>query len=895
MSRFKTIYVMPHSHFDYGYTHPQPMLRELQKDYLDQVIDLCERTENNNEGEAFCWTIEANAVLVDWLKDSSNESVDRLRNLIMNGQIAVTALPYHSTPMANLDELWDLFQDIPFIEKRLDYKIRTAINHDVNGQPWPLAELMLQAGVDFYLTGINVHFGGIPFERPCAFLWETPAGDRLRCFLGEHYSLFSQFAKSETLPTLMAKGGSDEDIYKHMRQGLAAYEEALAQRTWDQDYYFLTMTNPPLYDNNSPDTFLPQAIQIYNRLSSDQKIKIITVDQLRTISLESQKTEELEVKRGDWTDYWNFGAGSTPQETRIHKRGQGLLKAMDYLSTVEKPGVRAAHATEKAKRLLLLHSEHTWGASDSINDPYADRTRAQRVHKDHLAWDGVSLATYALGDQLENLHRKPGSFSGQAEGVRQRVYNPTPYPLVLGVPDLFGELGDEATSLSSLRTERLLPYESAEVSLEDRLKRKLQKRVHLAPYSFTSLKRKEVEVKPGLEASFVFANGELTTPYYRLKWNDQGQLLSWTDREGEVSYIQDEETTPLPFASLVRETLDPSETKARKAFFDRNLDEGNLSIANWQPGWKALREVVAASDDFSYVMDEDSIVLGFSFPAGAGLKGGTILFTLYSQSPEMDIDLNVIVDGQDAPESYYLAWPLALEEGWSAYYDTAGKPLALDKEQIGAVSKDWITQDTFYAAFDDHKGMYIASTDSPLVAPNGFGFAQESKVIPRTKNPLPLTWLSNNYWETNFNSKVEGLLSSHLSLMPAETYQAIIGKTLGAKSGEAFLSILTLDDLEEGTHYDLISDHVTLEMLRPVEDGLIAVFRNLDDTSARSCSFGLGKSLQAVYRIEEAYYTNPRLEQGESLPVEEQGKSIELNLPAGALQGIYLKLKRRPQ
>jgi alpha-mannosidase len=894
MSRFKTIYVMPHSHFDYGYTHPQAMLRELQKDYLDQAIELCEKTQNNNAGEAFCWTVEAHEVLADWLRDASAESVDRLKDLIHKGQIAVTALPYHSTPMANLDELWDLFQDVPLIEQRLEYKIRTAINHDVNGQPWPLAELMIQAGVDFYLTGINVHFGGIPFERPCAFFWETAAGKRLRCYLGEHYSLFSQFANSETLPTLMAKGGSDEEIYAHMRQGLAAYEEALAQRSWKQDYYFLTMTNPPLYDNNSPDSFLPQAIQIYNRLSPDQKIEIITIDQLRDISLKTQKAEDLEVKRGDWTDYWNFGAGSTPQETRIHKRGQVFLKAMDYLATVDEPGRRASHAAEKAKRLLLLHSEHTWGASDAINDPYADMTRAQRVHKDHLAWDGVALAAYALGDQLEKLHHKPGSFSGQAEGVRQRVYNPTPYPMSLGVPDLFSELGDEGTSLASLRIERLLPYMPAQLSLEDRLKRKLRKRVHLAPYSFISLKRQDVEMKPGLESSFIFANGELTTPYYRLKWNKKGQLLSWTDREGQVSYIPDEDKCPMPFASLVRERLEPSETKQRKAFFDRNLEDGNLSIANWNPDWKAARDVLDASEDFAYVMGEDSIVLGFSFPSGSGLKGGTILFTLYSQSPEMDIDLNVTVDGQDVPEAYYLAWPLALEEGWSAYYDTAGQALALDQEQIGSVSKDWITQDSFYAAFDDNKGMYIASMDSPLVAPNGFGFARESKRISRTKNPLPLSWLSNNYWETNFNSKVEGLLNSHLSLMPAKSYEAMVGKTLGAKSGEPFLSILTLDNLEEGSHYNFTSDQVTLEMLRPMEDDLVLVFRNLDEESIRTCTFALGRTLQGIYQIEEAYYVNPRKELGEKIPLLNSEESIELNLPAGALQGIYLKLKRRP-
>lgn len=262
---------------------------------------------------------------------------------------------------------------------------------------------MLDSGIDFYLTGINIHFGGLPFERPYFFQWEMADGRRLPSYLGEHYSMFSFF--SETW----------EHSTEKMHKGLAEHAAFLEKKGYNKDVMFLTATNPPLYDNNCPDAELSDLIMKYNEEQHEWKIRIITAQTLR--EKYRKEMEQAPVHRGDWTDYWNFGCASTAKATRVSRRAKNTLHMSEILECFT--GAGDAHyelVKKECFRNAMIYDEHTWGASQSISEPNSPEVCSQLIHKEKTAYQAADLAGYLLGSQIEALCSNPYQ-SNEAEGI----------------------------------------------------------------------------------------------------------------------------------------------------------------------------------------------------------------------------------------------------------------------------------------------------------------------------------------------------------------------------------------------------------------------------------------------------------------------------------------------
>ena len=76
-----------------------------------------------------------------------------------------------------------------------------------------------------------------------------------------------------------------------------------------------------------------------------------------------KQADQLPVHGGDWTDYWNFGSGSSAKETKLNRHNEARYEGSRTVECVSK-GDRCLMTLnlKQAFEGIHLYDEHTWGA-----------------------------------------------------------------------------------------------------------------------------------------------------------------------------------------------------------------------------------------------------------------------------------------------------------------------------------------------------------------------------------------------------------------------------------------------------------------------------------------------------------------------------------------------------
>lgn len=404
MRSVSEIHLVHLSHTDVGYTHDQPTLWDLQRRYIDRAIDLAERDLDDDGPSAFRWTVETTAPLLDWLDSAPPERIETLQRLEAAGRIEVTAMLTNITPLYGPAETIESLRPVEKLRDRYGLDVRYAMNFDVNGQNWPLVDALLDADVEGLWMGINNHFGAAPTDRPTLFRWEGPSGRTIPTLDGYHYSAGWN----------LGVGRDVEEFGKRWR--------TVADRFDAIGYDLPTLPVPtyhPFGDNGPPFERYCEFVEAWNARPAvargDRPTLRLSTPSLWWASV-ADRIDDAPVRRGDWTDYWNFGALSSARETATNRESrrrlltadamEAVLGALGELKKERAPERRAEQGTRaRAWRQLALYDEHTWGADTSISVPEGDDTRAQWNHKANYAHTARSHSNALRRDAVAEFAR----------------------------------------------------------------------------------------------------------------------------------------------------------------------------------------------------------------------------------------------------------------------------------------------------------------------------------------------------------------------------------------------------------------------------------------------------------------------------------------------------------
>lgn len=385
--RKSVIYILPHSHVDIGYTELQTAVERKQMANIAKGIELARATADNPEGARYKWNVEVLWAVESYLRQSPQEKQQEFIDAVRKGRVGLDAMYGNElTGLCRPEELVRLFSYATRLADRCGVPIESAMISDVPGYTWGIVPAMAQAGVKYWSIGPN-YFDrmGTTFvaweDKP--FYWVSASGrERVLCWVPYQGYAISHILRSNLTPKFLF------DLMTHLEQ--IDYPYDLVHLRWSGHG-----------DNAPPDEKIPEFVKEWNaRYESPRLVIATTAEAFR--EFERRYGDKLPTFRGDWTPYWEDGAGSSARETAINRASAERLTQAETLWAMLKPAQFPATEFQDAWRNVLLYSEHTWGAHNSITEPESAFVKDQWKIKQGFALDGEAQSVALLRKALED-------------------------------------------------------------------------------------------------------------------------------------------------------------------------------------------------------------------------------------------------------------------------------------------------------------------------------------------------------------------------------------------------------------------------------------------------------------------------------------------------------------
>ncbi|MGZ9585625.1 glycoside hydrolase family 38 N-terminal domain-containing protein [Paenibacillus marinisediminis] len=772
------MYVIHHSHTDIGYTERQEKIEQFQVDYVRQAIETANaiHTGDKQDWKGFRWTCETFWAVENFWSRASDELKEHFIAALKRGDIELSGTYLNMTELLDHDILTKNHMKAATFAKEHGVLLNSAMTADINGYSWGYAQTLVDAGVEHLLSCIHTHHGMYATGRKqYPFYWETPSGDRLLVWNGEHYMLGNDLGLlpgavlSYTIRDEFIGSAVPDNHWELAENRIMRYFRQLEKENYPYDFALVNVMGL-LRDNASPNGSIMEFIHEWNAKFGDVvEIEMTTLSRFFSHVKQQADPGSIPVYRGDWPDWWTDGVASTAMHTQIFRDAQRtlrLVKQLDPKCEVIRPDV-----IDEAEHQLTMYAEHTWGYHSSVYEPWHPLVQASAVRKESYAAMANRLAFTALD---EVLHQHGELLLAPGRPFRFKAINPfghavedMAYIYLDGwEPPMFNEGVEVIDAETSEVYEHQVDWVSRgfQIAIQIKLDPKEEKVVYLrqtehqegATTKSSRLKGNDgvydmndlIVLVPEQKQGLQITESSIESSYVRISWKDGQGITSWYDKqvnremmcEGSEhgAFTPIYEVTPVPSVGQMAEVR--RKMGRNRKGIDVKRSSGCLCGVKEVTNGKLYGVV-----ELTYKIE--------------GMSYFSLFLKVYTNSPRVDVSVRMHKESVWEPENVYIALPLrtgkAQEQLW---LEKAGALIRPGIDQLPGTLLDYYSIQEGLAYISDDYGLSIATPDTPLmqVGPLAYGTRKVNGQQQTGEYDQLYAWVLTNYWETNFKATLGG-------------------------------------------------------------------------------------------------------------------------------------------
>jgi hypothetical protein len=704
-----TIFVVPHTHLDVGFTDYQGKVAEVQPRVLSQAADLV------REHPDFRFSMDGSWNLQQLLDTRPKPKQDEILDLIRTGKMAMPAQYCNLlTGYASLETLYRSLYESKALSRRYNLPFEYANITDVPTYSGSYPSVLASSGVKYWVAASNNDrapvFSYEQWNEKSPFWWEGPDGKKVLFWYSRHY---------EQVQTLF---GLPPNL-NAVRESLPIFLQAYSKPTYKPDValiYGTQVENTDLFPTTA--TFADE----WNKQYAYPKLNYSTFPDFFHY-VDQHYGRDLPTYKGDGGGYWEDGIGSDSYFAAEDRQNQNRALSAEVLSSVthslDENLNPPSGAFDDIWRNIVLFSEHTWTAYNSISQPDHEEAVKQLRVKDSRAdraaleiEDVVNRSMSQLADQIhipENTLVVFNSLSWRRDAVVET--------------DLL-----QHAQLIDLTTHQEVPLQILYAKEGFLHVRFLAKDLPAVGYKCFSI---HYAKEGGPPEAHMTNEQTVENSFYRIRLDEHtGALESIYDKQLQRELVDSK--SPYKFGQYLYVTGGDGNTQMINPF--PTLPPGELTI-HPSAGGRLL--------GVEHVPWGESIRTLSSDMNTSSIEAEILLF---NQEKKIEFRYTVHKQYTTRKEAAYFAFPVAVDNP-KFTYATQQAWVDPSHDIMKGGSLEWFNVQHWMAAHDSGLSVGIVPVDASLAS---FGDINRGKWPGRLepKTGTIFSYAMNNYWHTNYRA-----------------------------------------------------------------------------------------------------------------------------------------------